>query len=144
MLETANDVFLPAINLPAAKDTVRTPSLVNAAVAAGLPSIPPKDDTKFAWPGTLLNPVRVMTSRLKLPTLVGMNEILAVVEAPGDTLSRMTETPSNVWGTSKIATRVPLEVNSKILELENVAAPTLEIAAWGADGLRMLNTVNET
>jgi hypothetical protein len=36
-----------------------------------------------------------------------------------------------------------LEVNSNILDLENVAAPMLEIAPWGVDGFRMLNTVKE-
>ena len=127
-MDTENDAALPAINFPAANDTFITPSLVNAAEAAGRSSMPPKDDTKFNWPGTLLNPVRVTMNKLKLPTLVGVNEILAVVEAPGDALSSRTDTLSKVSGTSKIATRVPLEVNSNILELDKVAAPTLEIA----------------
>ena len=52
IFETAKDTDRPAINFPAVNKTVRTPSLVIAAVALGLPSMPTKDDTKFACPET--------------------------------------------------------------------------------------------
>ncbi len=71
-----------AMSYHRARSPVLRLNVPNAAVAEGLPLMPLKQHTDMIWPGALVKLLSVMTKRLKLLILVGMKDILALVDAP--------------------------------------------------------------